>query len=157
MRVDLDPAVEGEILAETCEHCHTAWSRHHVVEHLGDVSLEMTLVGAAKCAHIALEAETAIEVIESLHAQFRRRAKARTSRHMRSILRSSMPIGLLTGPVLVNRIIFGGNQTVGMTMVGMTVAMPILGVTIIVCTAAGRMAGVHPRPIVRSMRYAGPV
>ena len=74
--VDLVPTVENEICND-CKHTHTAWSLKHMQEHLGEKSADVKALGRAKRFHIAMEAELTIEVLESLHAQIRRRILSR--------------------------------------------------------------------------------
>jgi hypothetical protein len=75
-RVDLEPQVEHDILSEPCEFLHTKWSKKHASLHFGSVSKEARDDGFAKRVHIATEADVTIEVLESIHAQIRRRLKA---------------------------------------------------------------------------------
>jgi hypothetical protein len=77
LRIDIAAELEQEILDESCEHIHTAWSKKHADEHLGPVSEQVRRIGAAKRAQIAVEADSTIGFLESLHAQVRRRIKSR--------------------------------------------------------------------------------
>ena len=73
--VDLKPELEGEIVNNSCEHMHTAWSLDHCNAHLGAVSAEERRIGYAKRLHICMEAETTVMELENLHASFRRKLK----------------------------------------------------------------------------------
>ena len=74
--VDLRPELEKEIVNDSCDHMHTAWSLDHCASHLGDVSAEARRTGFAKRVHISDTSTSTIMELENLHASFRRRLKA---------------------------------------------------------------------------------
>ena len=78
-RVDVAPDEEKVVVGHaSCPHLHTPWSSQHVQAHLGPaVTQPIRDLRKAKRVHLACEATTTIDELESLHALLKRRLKTR--------------------------------------------------------------------------------